>query len=280
MQDYYICDDDELHVKVPSYLHPKKQWRHYFVKHGRKNQGNLCESLLVTFESKTWIERQRDMMLTGNSNSREQNGMRRDVLRQGFNKEIPNAPEILVRHNQVGADYTTYSYQIIFEKQGRYVSVRIHGVGGLNDLEQFEQICHEIVTSIQIKPQVDGHLGDQDRIMADLKTKREKKGNAVIPVGLPTELGYLNSALTELSRFDPETLNEDSIEAGNLVESAIKIRVKGLDEDDARKLLKQDCKSLKKWMGQHKEHQAAAGFAYGFINGFLLYGGFDQIGGA
>ena len=71
-----------------------------------------------------------------------------------------------------------------------------------------------------------------------------------MPSQLPSNLGYLNSVISELERFDPDSFGDDNPQAMEIVESAVRSRVRSMDEDEAKATIVQDCSDLQQWLQQ------------------------------
>ena len=55
-----------------------------------------------------------------------------------------------------------------------------------------------------------------------------------MPTPLPKQLAYLAPVIKELEKFDPDSLGDDNPDAMDVVESAVRTRIRGMDADDAR----------------------------------------------
>jgi hypothetical protein len=95
--------------------------------------------------------------------------------------------------------------------------------------------------------------------------------------GLPQRLIYLGTVMAELSKFAPEELGDDNPDAMDLVIPAIRSRLKGLGEDEARDLLREDCDLLGEWMNQPGAGTSPAGHIHGALLGTLMWGDFGEL---
>jgi len=82
------------------------------------------------------------------------------------------------------------------------------------------------------------------------------------PSPLPDGLRYLQAFVTSLAKLPPEDLNED-IDPTRL-ESAVRKRLRGLDEDSAEAQLAKDRELLARWLKDKPNHPAH------WVHGFLL----------
>ncbi len=82
------------------------------------------------------------------------------------------------------------------------------------------------------------------------------------PASLPDSLRYLQPFVNSLAKLSPEDLNED-IDASRL-ESALRKRLRGLDEEAAEAELANDRDLLERWLKTERDHPAH------WVLGFLL----------
>jgi len=100
-----------------------------------------------------------------------------------------------------------------------------------------------------------------------------------MPSAFPVELSYLLPALAALEKFTPESLaddNEEDDEPLEIVEEALRSRVRGMDEESAYERLDEDHKLLGEWLEQAKPNSAPADFIHGMMGAWLMFG---DIGG-
>jgi hypothetical protein len=94
---------------------------------------------------------------------------------------------------------------------------------------------------------------------------------------LPQRLAYLGTVMAELSKIEPEELGDDNPDAMDLVMPAIRSRLHGLEEDEARDLLREDCDLLGEWMNQPGAGTSPAGYIHGALLGTLMWGDFGDL---
>jgi hypothetical protein len=93
---------------------------------------------------------------------------------------------------------------------------------------------------------------------------------------LPERLAYLAPTLEELSKFSAESLGGGDPKALDLVEVAIRSRVRGMSPSDARSVVQQDSELLGEWTKTPGVPTTAA-FVHGGFAGFLMFANFDEI---
>ncbi len=69
-----------------------------------------------------------------------------------------------------------------------------------------------------------------------------------MPTPLPNQLAYLAPVITELEEFDPGSLGDDNPDAMDFVESAVRSRLRGRNETDARTTVEEDGAALGRWV--------------------------------
>jgi hypothetical protein len=99
-----------------------------------------------------------------------------------------------------------------------------------------------------------------------------------MPTPLPDRLSYLDPVLGALERLDPESLGDDNPEAMDLIESAVRKHVHGMDEDVARLTVQDDCAALQEWM-QQPGVASSAGHVYGAMFGMTMFADFGDLVG-
>jgi hypothetical protein len=98
-----------------------------------------------------------------------------------------------------------------------------------------------------------------------------------MPTPLPKQLAYLAPAIKELEKFDPDSLGDDNPDAMNVVEAAVRTRIRGMDADDARTAVEEDSAALERWLQQDDLDNSPAHFIYGAMFGMTMYGDFDEL---
>jgi hypothetical protein len=100
-----------------------------------------------------------------------------------------------------------------------------------------------------------------------------------MPTQLPSNLGYLNRVISELEKFDPDSLGDDNPQAMEIVESAARSRVRGMDEDEAKATIVQDCADLQQWLQQPGLEGSPAHYIYGALLGMTMWADFGELAG-
>jgi hypothetical protein len=98
-----------------------------------------------------------------------------------------------------------------------------------------------------------------------------------MPTELPQRLAYLATAMNELSRFDPAELGDDNPEALDIVESAARSRVRGLDGEEAKSVLEADCEQLRDWLNQPGVEAGTGHYVCGVLMGIMMWADFGDL---
>jgi hypothetical protein len=94
---------------------------------------------------------------------------------------------------------------------------------------------------------------------------------------LPDRLAYLATVVNELSKFDAAELGDDNPEALDIVESAARSRVGGLDGAEAKSVLEADCALLKEWLNQPGVEAGTGHYIYGALMGMIMWADFGDV---
>jgi hypothetical protein len=100
---------------------------------------------------------------------------------------------------------------------------------------------------------------------------------ATMPSQLPKQLTYLRGVIAKLEEFDPDSLGDDNPEAQELVEAAVRSRVRGLDEDKAKDTIVRDCSDLQQWLEQPELGISPAHYIYGVMLGMTMWADFGEV---
>ena len=100
-----------------------------------------------------------------------------------------------------------------------------------------------------------------------------------MPTPLPAQLAYLAPTIQALEKFDPEELHEDNPTAMDAVESAVRVRVRGMTPDDARAAIEQDCAALEQWLKQPGLDASPGHYLFGALFGMTMWADFDEFAG-
>ena len=98
-----------------------------------------------------------------------------------------------------------------------------------------------------------------------------------MPMPLPKQLAYLAPVIKELEKFDPDSLGDDNPDAMDVVESAVRTRIRGMDADDARSAVEDDSAALEQWLQQDELADSPAHYIYGAMFGMTMYGDFNEL---
>jgi hypothetical protein len=98
-----------------------------------------------------------------------------------------------------------------------------------------------------------------------------------MPTPLPKQLAYLAPVIEELENFDPDSLGDDNPDAMDVVELAVRARVRGMDAQGARTAVEEDSAALKQWLQQDDVADSPAHYIYGAMLGMIMFGGFDEL---
>jgi hypothetical protein len=94
---------------------------------------------------------------------------------------------------------------------------------------------------------------------------------------LPNQLSYLSGAIAALEQFEPDSLGDDNPEAQDLVEAAVRSRVRGLNGEEAKATIAQDCSDLQHWLDQPGLERSPAHFIYGAMFGMVMWADFGEF---
>jgi hypothetical protein len=97
-----------------------------------------------------------------------------------------------------------------------------------------------------------------------------------MPTPLPEQLAYLAPVIKQLEKFDPDSLGDDNPDALDLVEAAVRARIRGMDADDARAAIEEDSAALQQWLEQDQA-DSPAHYIYGAMCGMTMYADFDEL---
>jgi hypothetical protein len=100
-----------------------------------------------------------------------------------------------------------------------------------------------------------------------------------MPTQLPSDLEYLSSVISDLEKFDPDSLGDDNPQAMEIVESAVRSRVRGMDEEEAKATIVQDCSDLQQWLEQPGLEASPAHYIYGALFGMTMWADFGELAG-
>ena len=98
-----------------------------------------------------------------------------------------------------------------------------------------------------------------------------------MPTELPKQIAYLAPVIDELANFDLEELGDDNPDAFDIVESAVRSRVRGLGRAEAKTVIKDDCMLLQGWLNQPEETASLGNYIYGALMGMLRYANFNEL---
>jgi predicted DNA-binding protein (UPF0251 family) len=98
-----------------------------------------------------------------------------------------------------------------------------------------------------------------------------------VPAQLPQTIAYLAPVMDQLSQFDPATLGDDNPAAFALVESAVRLRIRGLDAEEATTILEIDRATLEDWLKEQGAKMFAGHFISGALLGISTWGDFDEL---
>jgi hypothetical protein len=98
-----------------------------------------------------------------------------------------------------------------------------------------------------------------------------------MPTAIPKQLAYLAPVMADLAKFDPESLGDDNPDALNLVEAAVRARIRGISADEARTTVEEDSASLEQWMEQFGVDDLPAHYLYGALFGMTMFADFDEL---
>jgi hypothetical protein len=90
-------------------------------------------------------------------------------------------------------------------------------------------------------------------------------------------LAYLATVMSKLSGFDPAELGDDNPAALDMVESAARSRLRGLDEADAKSVLQEDCDLLGDWLNEPGAEDSTGHYVYGALMGMTMWGDFGDL---
>jgi len=83
------------------------------------------------------------------------------------------------------------------------------------------------------------------------------------------DITYLDAALAEIAKMPPEELHEDNQLAADLLESAVRDRVRGMSPEEALKVIERSAAAIRA-RGEATGSQVDA-YAHGFLYGITMY---------
>jgi hypothetical protein len=83
--------------------------------------------------------------------------------------------------------------------------------------------------------------------------------------------------MSKLSEFDPADLGDDNPAALDIVESAARSRLQGLDEAEAKSVLQEDCELLGDWLNKPGAEDSTGHYIYGALMGMTMWGAFGDL---
>ena len=98
-----------------------------------------------------------------------------------------------------------------------------------------------------------------------------------MPIELPEELAYLNDVITKLESFDPESLGDDNPEAMDIVEAAVRQRLRGMNESDAKATIQRDLQLLEETVATPELASSPIHYIYGAIMGVAMYADINEL---
>ena len=100
-----------------------------------------------------------------------------------------------------------------------------------------------------------------------------------MPSPLPERIDYLAATLVDLEKFDPEDLGDDNPDAMDLVESALRGRLRGMSGAQAKRTVEEDGNVLAGWLAQPGLEVSTGHYVHGVLMGMLMFADFgDFIG--
>ena len=94
---------------------------------------------------------------------------------------------------------------------------------------------------------------------------------------LPSRLAYLATVMSKLAEFEPADLGDDNPAAGDIVESAVRSRLQGLDEAEAKSVLQEDRDLLGKWLNEPGAEDSTGHYVYGMLMGMTMWADFGEL---
>jgi len=94
---------------------------------------------------------------------------------------------------------------------------------------------------------------------------------------LPGQLAYLSPVIEKLETFDPDSLHEDNDEAFEIVNNALKQRIKGMDKPSAVSALEEEQNLLEEWLSQPELDTSPAHFIHGVFFFLTTSGPLDNL---
>ena len=143
MIDFCEYEDEEIRMRIPSYLRKKKSNRLFAPSRRGKDKEILV--LGVSLGSEEHAKMARRVM--ADAKFVDWMGVQQRAVRRGAAPYLEDGFELLsTSFNTINGDIF-HDYTITFLTGGHYVDVRIFGTG---DVDGFYAICTEIVTSISL----------------------------------------------------------------------------------------------------------------------------------
>jgi hypothetical protein len=98
-----------------------------------------------------------------------------------------------------------------------------------------------------------------------------------MPSQLPNRLSYLGGVIADLEKYDPDSLGDDNPEALEVVQAAVRSRLRGMVEEEAKMTVVQDCSDLQQWLEQPGLETSTAHYIYGAMLGMAMWADFGEL---
>jgi hypothetical protein len=146
MDHYYKFEDSEIVMSVPEYLQKKKGQR-YFAPRRRRGQERGIYAMSVEMISD---KEDADDIRSGMRAFAELEwmGVRKRIVRRGGTKYVSGGYELLSTSVNTVNGTVLHDYEAIIAMGNRFVSI---GISGCGDVDLFDGVCREIVSSIRVK---------------------------------------------------------------------------------------------------------------------------------
>ena len=143
--NWYEYRDSDLSMRVPSYIRPKKA-KGFFASRSKKDKSEPLLNIAVEFPNEDVTKAVWSTIL--GAKPTEWMGVTQRIVRRGKAAYLADGLELLISSHGPG-NVDVHDYHVLFLTGPR----RIHAMFvGRGDLNRFDELCREIVSSIRVSP--------------------------------------------------------------------------------------------------------------------------------
>jgi hypothetical protein len=272
-EDFYEHRDEELSMRLPSYLRQKKRGMLCFEAPSKKRADCPIQVFAIGFLTDYLLEARREMMMFDNpQNNQEIMGVRGELLRRGKPAYLANGLEYLNATHMRATGQTFYGYEVLYPLGPHHVSATFFGQAV--DPSTFEKACIQIISSVRLVESGETPLPPPRHRFPSggLERADTNKLKAVLDA-LPPDIAYLRRPILAIAKEDQDLLSSGEADL-QPVERAIQKNLKG---HDIAATVTAHADLLHTWLSSLPDHNAAWTAPVVFVEGVLR--GRAQFGG-